>query len=413
MFLITRISLIMLLICSALYLNAADIQKKDVIYGPPLELDRLCVKRVVEQCIAKKSLEYFADDPIGFLQENNVCDLPASLQQKIISEMLSRYKHQIIEKNIEAKDSLEWFDVIASAFSYDGSQMALRKGNKIRVFDQQSKKQLHCLEGHTDDIEALVYNRDGSQLASGSWDRTIRIWNPHSGTQLHQLGGQTDRIWALAYNHNGSQLASGSLDGTVRVWDSHSGVKLRQFDKSVVMALDYNHNGSQLALAFIDGKVDLLNPHNGDQLRQLDRQKKMARLMALAYNREGSQLALGFTNGKVELLDPHNGDLVAQLDGEYGCLEMVLGYRGYSPDGSEKLAAGYSNGKIHRWVIPDYSKLVSELDIKKALYIYKILQEQQEEKQESELNENKVVQEYFAELHESLPEMLKKMLNLT
>ena len=72
-------------------------------------------------------------------------------------------------------------------------------------------------QGHTDIVTSIGHSPDGTQIVSGSDDKTIRIWNVATdqyGTDL--LQGHTDWVYSVVYSHNGSHIVSGSYDGTIR-----------------------------------------------------------------------------------------------------------------------------------------------------------------------------------------------------
>jgi WD40 repeat protein len=65
-------------------------------------------------------------------------------------------------------------------------------------------------------VSEIVFNNDGTRLATGSMDRTARVWDAATGREVleftHQLG-----VEGVAFSPNGRKLATGSEDGMVRV----------------------------------------------------------------------------------------------------------------------------------------------------------------------------------------------------
>ena len=61
--------------------------------------------------------------------------------------------------------------------------------NTVRLWDPASGQQLNMLTGHSDCVNSVAFNHDGSLLASASDDKTVRLWNPSSGKQLNILTG--------------------------------------------------------------------------------------------------------------------------------------------------------------------------------------------------------------------------------
>jgi WD40 repeat protein len=91
----------------------------------------------------------------------------------------------------------------------------------IRLWDvskQQLMRELRELQGHSDAIISLAFSPDGSQLVSGSKDRTVRLWSVASGKLLKTLEGHSKAVNCVAFHPNGKQVASCSADDTVRIW---------------------------------------------------------------------------------------------------------------------------------------------------------------------------------------------------
>ncbi len=64
-----------------------------------------------------------------------------------------------------------------------------------------------------------VFSPDGRLLAFGNWgDNSIQVWDADSGRPMHVLEGHTDSVTVVAFSPDGRTLASGGKDGTVRLW---------------------------------------------------------------------------------------------------------------------------------------------------------------------------------------------------
>lgn len=51
--------------------------------------------------------------------------------------------------------------------------------------------------GHSDNVKALVVNRDGTQCLSGSSDGTIKLWSLGQQQCVQTLRVHTEGVWAL------------------------------------------------------------------------------------------------------------------------------------------------------------------------------------------------------------------------
>ena len=61
---------------------------------------------------------------------------------------------------------------------------------------------VHLSSGHSEWVTSVAFSPDGTQVVSGSDDKTIKIWNVESGDVLHTLYGEReyddDSVWEIA-----------------------------------------------------------------------------------------------------------------------------------------------------------------------------------------------------------------------
>ncbi|MBN3939674.1 TIR domain-containing protein [Nostoc sp. NMS9] len=120
-------------------------------------------------------------------------------------------KSETIEGHSGQVNSLVWSPdgkVLASA-SHDST---------IRLWDKETKQLKKTLKGHSGDVYSVAWSPDGTLLASASLDNTIRLWNPQTVQTLFVLEGHTGSVNCVEFSHDGKFLASKSSDGTVRLW---------------------------------------------------------------------------------------------------------------------------------------------------------------------------------------------------
>ncbi|GIL63108.1 hypothetical protein Vafri_17234 [Volvox africanus] len=80
------------------------------------------------------------------------------------------------------------------------------------------------LKGHTGNITAVLFSRDGHQLVSSSGGGyELRVWDIGTGTCTAVLLGHEADVTCLAMSRGGHVIASGSNDMTCRLWDAATG----------------------------------------------------------------------------------------------------------------------------------------------------------------------------------------------
>jgi WD40 repeat protein/mono/diheme cytochrome c family protein len=90
-------------------------------------------------------------------------------------------------------------------------------------------KAYEAVPGRIYDVD---FNSDGSRFVVGSsLDGTgeVRIYETDSGKLLHKLEGQHGAVYAVSYAANGKVVASAGFDGMVRLNDADSGQLIKEF----------------------------------------------------------------------------------------------------------------------------------------------------------------------------------------
>jgi WD40 repeat protein len=112
------------------------------------------------------------------------------------------------------------YGVISVAFSPDGTNLASGGFDRVvKLWGVEAGLAWATLAGHEGWVAAVAFSPDGAILASGSHDQTVKLWDMANGGEIATLSGHTGNVYAVAFSPDGSWLASGSLDGTVRIWD--------------------------------------------------------------------------------------------------------------------------------------------------------------------------------------------------
>jgi WD40 repeat protein len=85
----------------------------------------------------------------------------------------------------------------------------------VKVWDASTRSCLHTLEGHGSVVSSVCMSPDGSQIISGSADKTVKVWDASTGSCLHTVEGHGDYVNSVCMSADGSQIIFGSADKTV------------------------------------------------------------------------------------------------------------------------------------------------------------------------------------------------------
>ncbi len=152
-------------------------------------------------------------------------------------------------------------DGLAFAFSPDGKWLAGRDkgGRNVVLWDARDLRPVATWPGHTDEINAITFRRDGCRLLSASSDHTVRVWDTATGQCLRVIDGHTDKVYIAVFHPDGTRVASAGRDRDILIWDpagDQEGVSLPGH-ASYVWSLAFSPDGKSLVSGSGDTTVRL------------------------------------------------------------------------------------------------------------------------------------------------------------
>lgn len=128
------------------------------------------------------------------------------------------------------------FGIFSIRFSGDGRELvAGTNAHSIVVYDIESRRVLHTIEGHDDDVNAVCFADKSSPhiLYSGSDDATIKVWDRRSMGDGREAGAFVGHIEGLTYldsKNDGRYLLSNGKDQSMKLWDLKMMYTTAQFE---------------------------------------------------------------------------------------------------------------------------------------------------------------------------------------
>jgi WD40 repeat protein len=111
-------------------------------------------------------------------------------------------------------------------FSPDSKLLAVAGYGQVTLWDIDRDEE-STLVGHTEFVNDVAFNVDGSLLATAGEDRTIRLWDVATAQPRGEpLRGHAAKVTGVAFTPDGEDLVSTGADQTIRRWDAVTGLSV-------------------------------------------------------------------------------------------------------------------------------------------------------------------------------------------
>ena len=196
--------------------------------------------------------------------------------------------------------------------------------NFVTVRSLADGKEIRKLDGHTGPVSGVALTVDGSQVVSGSQDKTLRIWSLESGQVTRQIETPSP-IHDLCLTIDGKEIISAHDDAIIRVWtfaapetapaEGEAEKPVREIKghsqpvRSLALVLP---TGLQLLSGSDDNTARVWTVANGAAVRSLNHGGPV---VSVAARPDGLFLASASSNNTAKLWEAASGKQIAELRG--------------------------------------------------------------------------------------------------
>ena len=240
--------------------------------------------------------------------------------------------------------------VQALAFRPDGAQLAVASGNPgvsgdVKIVDAKTLVSAGpMLTGHSDVVFGVAWNSKGTQLVTGSQDKTARIWEWPTGKEKLVLKDHSDAVTKVCFAPDDKSVYTASLDHNARRFDVNDGKVLRVFTGHAdgITALAVNLKGDRIVTAGPEPGLRWWNVDTGDVTS--NQGGHGGAVNDISFSKDGKFVASGSADHAVRLWDGNSTGGLRSLDGANDWIYATA----ISPD--DKFVAGVgADGITNIW----------------------------------------------------------------
>ena len=198
-------------------------------------------------------------------------------------------------------------------YNHTGTQLAsISDDGTLKIWDVSTNKELLTLQAGFPSINAprkISFSPDDTRLATPAGEHTAKIWDAASGKILLTLAGHTDEVLSVSFSLDGKRIATSSADGTSKIWDAATGSELLTLtgQNESVNDIAFSPDGMYLATAGEDSAAMIWDAVSGTALFTLPSTNGVT---SVAFSPDGKTLATGGYDTTWKLWDVSTGQKI-------------------------------------------------------------------------------------------------------
>lgn len=234
---------------------------------------------------------------------------------------------------------------ISSAIAPDGKQVAIGfKNGALRLYSLPKADLLWEQEkAHQDRIRHLIFNSDGTQLATASFDKTAKLWQVEDNQlkEQHTFSSHTNQLYSVAFSHDSRMIATSDYNGQIHLFN----VNTKQEDvinahKGLATSVFFHTNGKLLSTGE-DGLIQLWNIKNKQATLLSDTKDN---LTWATFSPDGQQITSVGRKFLIHVYSTNNHQVQPSLVGHKDTIYRAI----FSPD-SQQIATVSADRTIRLW----------------------------------------------------------------
>jgi WD40 repeat protein len=264
--------------------------------------------------------------------------------------------------------------VRSACFSPDGTKVLTTSGNNARIWDTQSGKELHIIQGYKDSESLSAhFSPDGKQIVIseipyGMWDTVhlrpgarreiiVRLLDADTGKELQKLD-DINRIVALSvfsrFSPDKKKIVTTSSDGTAKILDAETQKELQKLvghAKEACFAT-FSPDGKKIVTTSYDHTARIWDTESGKELQKLEGHTSV--VWSAAFSADGKKVVTAGANkdNTARIWDVETGKELQKLEGHTYNIDTA----GFSPDG-KKVVTGSRDNTVRIWDVESGKEL--------------------------------------------------------
>ncbi|MDC0325555.1 protein kinase [bacterium] len=273
--------------------------------------------------------------------------------------------------------------VYLGRFNYDGTQVITGSHDKTaRVWDAETGQAIIEPIRHQDKLSWVEFSPDGETALTSSNDQRALLWDIRSGQEQGLALKHQNGLYTCRFNSTGTRALTASSDGTAGLWDVESGRRVLPFfrhqsrsdfnERSYVFSAEFSPDETMIVTGSTGNAAAIWNAQNGELLWLLEDHQSSVRFAC--FSPDSQIVATACQDGYARLWDAHTGQMLFEPihagKTELGLLNWIVSID-FNPEGDRFVTAanaGYARVWNTRTGKPLTPPLVHDQAVHKAVF---------------------------------------------
>ena len=241
--------------------------------------------------------------------------------------------------------------IAASVYNIRAYTTTKTEARTIKLWNMETGDKINTLEGHTSQVNNVVFSPDSQLLASYAVpvntrvNSRIKLWHAATGREINTLENikrvvSRGKPYPMAFSPDERTFAAGNM-----LWDIDTGINLHTLRTNSVTALAFSSDGKTLATAY--NTIQLWNVETGENIGALEGHLHQS-INSLSFLPDGSSIVSASLDGTVRLWD-----ISTQMFLDLGHITYLSFF--FSPDSTILAAKSYTH--LHLWNVKTGEKI--------------------------------------------------------
>ena len=201
------------------------------------------------------------------------------------------------------------------AFNSVDNRLAFSLGQELKIINIMNLNDLHNLEGHTERICDIRFNKKGDKLVTSGYDKTIRLWNTNNNRLINTY--RTHQVVSYVLINPEDSMIIGAMGNKLKVWSMDIYMhRLEDKRYKTIKIVRIHPNKDFIAILGNDHAIKCWSYSSGKPFRNIPRTSQSI-VTSFTFSPDGQKIATTDNSYDIKI---HDIDNIGNIDTDHSVI---------------------------------------------------------------------------------------------